>query len=465
MHRNITMILTLLFIFIIPISIICQQSAEKINDEIVLEIPPVKITQYEYEKNLREFLTLYRQTNGKDPTEEEIKVWKNEFIDRTYLLAELYDKGYNKRTDVEDAVNSMANIILTQDQGLVYNKIIGEKIIVTDDEIKDVYERGNKQFKIECLTFPDKNTPDSIWETQYQNIKEKDFDSLVVLSKIEKSIIHNFQDVVWPYIFVGSLRKQIINSDIGDIIYVSDEPEKNISIYRVKKIKNIELKPYNEVKENIRIFLTKAKEIDLQKEFNSKILRYAHVKINDTICNRFVKLFRIDPFKITDTTSKFHRIYEQFNPIYYDTLAWYNMKGKNQPLLVNGFLDNYTRRIIMPIFTNKSHLVKFITEFVKEEYLLALADSLDLKSEKKFILDRINYKNKTMLRLYETRELSKQANVENKEIVKEYEKNKTDFKTAETANVFVYTFKSKDEAIAGNYKKNREPIKINLRVY
>jgi hypothetical protein len=109
----------------------CREIKNGVYEEIVLEIPPVKITRYEYEKNLNEYINNYKNTNENDPSEEDFNTWKKDFIDRMYLLTDLCTQGFDKRRDVINVVNSMERIILTQENGLVYNEFVTKKINVS----------------------------------------------------------------------------------------------------------------------------------------------------------------------------------------------------------------------------------------------------------------------------------------------------------------------------------------------
>lgn len=76
-----------------------------IDTNVVLQIGKVDITAYEFQKNLDKFKGRFKQSNGREADMISIKKWVSQFIDRAYLLADAYEKGY----DQDEKINAMIN--------------------------------------------------------------------------------------------------------------------------------------------------------------------------------------------------------------------------------------------------------------------------------------------------------------------------------------------------------------------
>src|SRR5688500_13989578 len=71
-----------------------------VSDRIVLTAGPVQITEYEVRKNYLRFQHEYKSRQAHLPGKEAVKDWMEEFTDRTYILADAYDKGYFEQSAV-----------------------------------------------------------------------------------------------------------------------------------------------------------------------------------------------------------------------------------------------------------------------------------------------------------------------------------------------------------------------------
>ncbi len=91
--------------------------------EVVIDIPGIKISKYEFEKNFYRF-TESACNNNQSVTRDEKIEWIKNFTNRACFLADAYQKGYYKDNRVLDDVTRMGKHILTQPFGLYEETIL-----------------------------------------------------------------------------------------------------------------------------------------------------------------------------------------------------------------------------------------------------------------------------------------------------------------------------------------------------
>jgi len=91
-------------------------SGKSVDTSIVLSVGNVNITGYEFERNLDRFKSEFRQKNSREAGADAIKTWINEFIDNTYLLADAYNKGYDKDKYIDSVIKNARQSLAVQMQ-------------------------------------------------------------------------------------------------------------------------------------------------------------------------------------------------------------------------------------------------------------------------------------------------------------------------------------------------------------
>lgn len=117
--RNYSIIITLSF-FILSSAFYFRT---EVSGKVILRIGNVAITEYELKKNIDAFVSGYIHQHSQAPSGIAIKSWIDEFIDRTYFLADAYDKGYDTAHDINKWVLSMARHVISKPDGLLNEKI------------------------------------------------------------------------------------------------------------------------------------------------------------------------------------------------------------------------------------------------------------------------------------------------------------------------------------------------------
>lgn len=429
----------------------CQKKPKDIYHEIVLEIPPVKITRYEYEKNLNEYINSYKNAQKTDPSEEMINHWKNEFIDKMYLLAYLIDQGFDKRQDVVNTVNSMERIILTQDYGLVYDEFVTNRVNVSEEDVMAAYEKSGKHVKLEYLRFPNRDlfsSTVSILNTNEKIATYGDFRTLTAICKKYPEITNDTLDLTWPYLGMEDIADDIYNVEKGDMIPLR-EAQDGVYVYCAKEVYEAEKLPYEKTEPTIKMILEWNKRTTLRSAFYNKINNVVSFQVNGSICSKFMKNYNIDLFKDIDESRKNKTLDKQFEDILKDTILTYSINSVKSFLTVKSFLESYSHSAMLPVFRDSLDLPNYLAQYARNEVILPLADSLGITKDIKFQLDKKNYKNKTLLGFFEAREIMPAIQVSDGEIEKYYREHQQEYLSGDMAEISVYTFDTQRNAFMG----------------
>jgi hypothetical protein len=444
----------LLLILYIPNKTKCQDIKTDNNDdykEVVLDIPPVIITRYEYKKNLNELINNYKNTNKAEPSEEILNNWRKEFLEKMYLLAGLKDEGFDKRQDVLNTVNSMERVIITQEHGLVYDEFVTKEVNVSEEAVKAAYEKSGKHIKVEYLKFPDKSyltSMSSISKTNGKIETKDDFNTLASACKGHSQIKYGTVEFVWPYFGIKNIAEKMYNLEKDEIIQPTEMAD-GIYVYCAKEVYYAEKLPYEKISPRIKMILEENEKTVLRNTFYSKVDAAVFSHVDEAACDKFINKYDIELFKDYNESRRAEKLNMQFKDILEDTMLIFSINSVNSILTVEGFLNHYSHMLMLPIFTNQSDLSNYLLGYVREEYLLQLADSLGIKQSIKFQLDKTNYKNKTILGFFEARDLLPNIQVSGDEIEIYYGEHQQDYLSGETAKISVYTFDSERNAKIG----------------
>ncbi|HSC39498.1 MAG TPA: hypothetical protein VLD19_16555, partial [Chitinophagaceae bacterium] len=107
----------------VMITLVSFNPVDNTGARIVLRISKVCVTEYELEKNLAFFSDDFVHKNGYSPAAPDITNWIQSFIDRTYFLADAYEKGYDTLSELNGWVQSMEHYVISQKGGLLDQKM------------------------------------------------------------------------------------------------------------------------------------------------------------------------------------------------------------------------------------------------------------------------------------------------------------------------------------------------------
>lgn len=192
------------------------------TNEPVLTIGKVKLSKYEFLKNFNNFQGDFIRANGHAPAENEVKEWETKFINRTYLLADAYDKGYDKDPHIDSMVEGAARFMVSQPNGLLEQALTGvdiskanqplnndplmaEKLSKRQEMLNNYYEKVTAQAKI--------SVNDTVVNNFYNNIINYNYAPNHTFQK------HDFGNMLPTIVMTyTSPHNKHVNITVGDFI-------------------------------------------------------------------------------------------------------------------------------------------------------------------------------------------------------------------------------------------------------
>lgn len=429
-----SLILIIYFIFS------CSHNTENkspANNKVALRVADVVITEYELEKNLKKFKDTYYDTAKVQAGEYEIKNWIQDFIDRAYFLADAYEKGHNKRSEVARGVESMEKLMISQPKGILEQFLIDKKLYIDEKEIKAAQERSRKKIKIEYLKFENLDSAVHFLGENKLNSKKK-FNEAVGNSINHKNIIHNEETITWPFMIFWEHGEYLFTLRKGEITPIL----KFQHGYYIFYLKDIELSnehtPNDEIIQKLKLQKEKKIITEYRDEFNSSV----NITFNLDVLYRFEEILSeivpLHEFKKQD-----------FNEILSANAFTFYLKEKRMKYSISDLIDYYNYLPIKQEIRTSEQIAHLIRSLVYNEYSYLKAEELGLTNNPEFILDRENYRKNLIYSYYEMEALKKSIKISAHEISNWYAKNKTRYIKPVGVNISILSFDNRQNAGKG----------------
>ncbi|MFA6472553.1 MAG: peptidylprolyl isomerase, partial [Candidatus Latescibacterota bacterium] len=406
------------------------------TDKVVLEISNIYLSEYIFEKKLNKNLSKYKSSQKVSP--DSLRIWIERIKDDMYFLEEAYNQGLDKSQKVNDTVTILNRTFVTQERGLLYNKIVLGNIHIDEKDTFEAYTKSSKTVTYEYLLF--RNSSDILKTIgDKTSFNENDFIKLIDETKNNCLVKYSRGGGLWPFW-----------SDfyIADYLYLHNEKTisepintpNGIYIVHIITTKSEEpIKPYKEMESSIKSRLEICKELKLSKEYENTIKNKASALIDDTIVDEFYNICMDNDLYHDLNTSYFKNILK-------DILATYRIDSQKIDITVENLLHFYNDELLIKRAINKkNYICDLLDEMIYQEYAYRDAVALGITSDPLFQMDTLNLRNSEIMDLYDKNLLSNyQTN--DQEIEKGYNKYKEKFVIPDSVIVNMYIFDSREEA-------------------
>ncbi len=429
-----------LIIVIILFSFSCSRRKEnKIPpaNKVVLSAGTVNVTEYEFEKNLKRFKDAYRDTANKQPGAVEIKKWIEGFVDRTYFLADAYEKGYNNRQEVAKGVAGMERLIISQRKGLLEQFMLNGKLTINKKELELALERSRKKISIEYLRFGSFDSARHfIGGVQLQG-KAK-FRVAVENSKKNNTIFYEEKIIEWPFTDFSQYHEYLFNLKKDEITPILTMQDGAYIFY----IKDIVLSkngtPDNEIIQKLKFL----KETEIMAGYKKEVDSNTNVIYNSDVLAKFGG--------VLSSRAPLHEFEkEDFKDILTLDAFTYILKQKRIRYTVSDLINYYNYLPLKPEIRSLQQIGEIIQSLVYGEYSYLKAQEWGITADPKFILDRENYRKNLIYDYYETEQLKSSIELSMEDISGWYNKYKSKYVQPVGVNVSVFSFKNASDVNNG----------------
>lgn len=432
-------IFSLATFFILLNSSCADDVKNHIGDKGVISIGDVIITEYELEKNLNRFIDDYRNLHNTIPGNNDIQEWIQSFIDRTYFLADAYNKGYNEKEEVIQGVKSMERLMIAKPHGLLEEKLLEKELVTDEKEIELAKQRSTKRMYVEYLQFNDFDSAQHIIGNN--TLKDaKEFQDIVKRSTHGKNMVYNEDILIWPYINFWEYEEYLFSLNKGDITPILNFN----SGYYVFYIKDIDTLN-NSSPEILRNNLKNQKTEKIRARLNEELQQNATLSYNPDVLHEME-----DKLQIIWPINEFDK--DMFSNILQQNAFSYFINDHEVNVSVSELMDNYNYRPFRQEIANHFQLNNFINSIVYNEYAYLKAKELGITQQTEFLLDRENYTKSLVYAYYEENELIKKIIVPEEEIKDRYNLNKNKYSQPANAMVSIFIFNTEQNAGEGMFE-------------
>lgn len=421
------------------IMVIAVQAQRIIDDRIVLSISKVSITGYEIEKHLAIARDMHRQKNNTTATDTEIGQWINSFIDRCYLLADAYSKGYDTIPETNRWVKAMEHYIISHPGGLLDDKLTR---VPTEKEIMEGLQKNARKVCYRYLKFPNYNRALDFLDGNIFLKNNAEFENAIGKAAANSFIKTGEDSVQWPFWKHGEREENILNLKKGEVSSLQNFSD-GFYIVQVRRIEIIDtstLAP--QLRRFIAEFIRRNKREKARTDYYARVMREAEIILNNVVVEQLE-----DHLRSKGAINRFDET--MFNDLRSRPIFTYHINGKQEQVSAAEWMDYYNDIPMRQELLPGPQLKSYLELMVYDEYAYRKAAELGITMEPGFILDRENYKKNIVWFIYEREELMKSINITEDDIKKTYESNKQQYTEATDALVSVFHFASRREAIQG----------------
>lgn len=408
-----------------------------VKGQVVLQVADVSITAYELEKNLMRFKEAHYASKSEQPTKDEVEKWIQGFIDRTYFLADAYEKGYSKRNEIFRVVESMEKLMVAQQKGLLAQYLIDKKPPLDTDEIDLARERSKRKISVAYLKFENIDAAaDFIGGNQLPNLKE--FDNAVERSAGRQDIIYDEDVIRWPFVGFWEYGEYLFSLKKGDLTPILKFQHGAYLLH----IKDTEVLDQSTPTDELIQLLDLQKEAEVNLDYQNEVDSDTQIIYNTDLLSKFnLTLAKLVPLHEIDS--------RYFQEILQENIATFIVGKTETQRSIADFLDYYNYLPIKQEIRNTEQIAHLMRSWLHSEYAYGKAEEWGITKNPEFILDRENYQKSVIYDYYESERLKTLIKISDEEILDWYNINKSKYTKPEGVNVAIFSFDNQQNAGKG----------------
>lgn len=389
------------------------------NSEYSLVIGDYKVDSYIYERSLRQFLG-----SNSEVSEQELLLWKNEYLQKQILIADAQLKGYDTLPDLLYYTNAMAEVIMTQRNGILWRHKTKDLLDSVTNITDCIIKKRTKTYCFEklivnankLLTLYDISIGDRISRDKYINIKE----SFMNEQEVE---LHQIQ-LKWPFTRFWSEKGLLECLNINQGVALDRGDGKLEVLFLTDKLNSEYTKEDEEMLINELMFGT---ELDYEIRLNSNIYKCADIHYNKLNIEKIVfEYSEINPLKKKNDDGSLE-------------LMSYKYNGGIKLVTKEQFTHYYKYLPLKRVIDDKNVVFELLNDMYKSEYLCAESKELGLFDLDTFKLQKENYLRNIMYNTYVQNEIIKDIQVDSSEVELRYESSKFEEPQTIVVNKIVLT--------------------------
>ncbi|MFA9392948.1 MAG: hypothetical protein ACERKD_24285 [Prolixibacteraceae bacterium] len=404
----------------------CNRS--QLDSRTIIQINNVKISRYEYEKELNRALLKYNN----DEKNKVTKQFCRDFLNNIFFIAEAYNKGYDTIQILNEKVKAVSDFMMAQRNGYLWNRNITPIVDKFAVPTKSMISKRNKIYYfdyIEITSLDSLNTIIDIQQSDNKIMSREDFERIKSFCHQYNFISNNYSIFQWPFLFFEEYTDVLYNMKPGEIkglLHVKD-------FFYYVYLDHIE--EVNNDDDNFNSFV---KELKILKEN----------ELNNAKCNEMDMKGELSFF--SENINLFYTFIESGNsPLNYPDnfiLLKYHLNDSTNYLDVDKYKNYIKNMPLVKVIKGKEDLEYQIKQYYYNEFMKDEAMSLGLYKSKTFLLDRNNYKNKLILNHYLQENILSKIKIDTSEVEEYYLNHNSDYIISKAIIVNLIYFKESIDA-------------------
>jgi|GEM_PF-2692462 len=436
-HRSIC--LGIIILFFLPISYCSGNKSDPDSGQIILRVGDIVFMEDDYEVFFNKRNDRYQNKYKKPAPKDTIMVWQNEFITNAVLLAEAHTYGYQNDPEIERKVERVARTILFQNEGILYERCVAQKVRVTPEIRKQAMDRMNTNFELEYLRFI------SHWDmvetlggdTVFS--ESGAFQAAVERCQSHPDIVHNQTPWNWLSMAFIDHREDIYKMEAGETSSPLHSTDGILIIHvHSKTTENKNAPAIRDIEQYLDNIVKRVEEQKLAGELDEQIFKKAKINIKEDVADKFWETIGSEKISEFDST-RFAKYAEKVIMSYENDSTIINVT-------IGDFINYYNSLVMRDVLSTKAVFYYYLREIGWEAHALKWADGLGLRQEKDFVIKRKLYKNRLVVDAFLR---AKVGEISEDEIKVRYDRDIQRFNVGEYAKVSLLYFSSMVHAIKG----------------
>jgi len=394
------------------------------NEDIVLEIGGFSMSHDEYN---------YQIEKLKKSTKQDSIQSHKQLIDEAYILAFAKQNRFDTIGELDKRLLYAMKFYVSQVDGYLWNKTIKPKLEVTNNLLKNAYQRKTQRYQFELLRFRDSNTN----IVQDEIIDRKKFDDLK--KKIAPDQFYNVM-LSYPFLPYGAFTDELDNAQTNDIIGPF-QTDQGIYLMRIVNTVPAPVPPFHEIENTIRQ--------ELMMRMTQKYVWQSVQKIrSDT-----------HPLYYQEAISNICRLYNEQTkdwPVATDNLLLMEYTLHNTRIQFKG--EDFKEFIrYQPMFMGSlksdNDVHNMIETYLINQYLYDEVQKLSPESDPEYVLFKDWLRDQFFLKYFKEKYVRANIDIQERAIATYYQERKDSLKTFERADITIYQFKTPGAAMS--YRQQR----------
>lgn len=348
----------------------------------------------------------------------------NYFLESLLLTAESYNQNLDQDKEFQNKMENIRKNILVNTNGLLFEKLMPKEFQVTDQEVRQLYNRINSKIKMANILVTSKHQANII---SSKLDKGESFGELAKKYSIDVKSSRN-DGVRDSYITRGNFSdhfEEIVFSLEAGEVSKSIKDHFGYHIVKVIEKEDVTKKPFNEKKAELGQKIRSKKYINFLINLNSNLRKKYNLQINDELVPLLIDNFNNErrPGKI-----KKEQIPEE-------KLSKTIIEYKNGSWTLEKLIDHFNKSLSPVIFLCEEDVEFYINKVVQEDLKYQEALSMNLQNTKKFDRFYRKMEEKKLKEYGREKLLYSKISVSDQEIEKYYQNHQDEYSGRELSEV------------------------------